>query len=160
IALEPLGQALAAYQLGDHVDGPLVPAGVEDGDDAGMTELGNGPGFAKEPLLLGRTAEGAAAGQLDRYLAPQLGIAGPPARAERPSAQEMAELVTPDLGEWRIGGWGVSGHGRFDGDRGAAGRANEILGRDAGEWLDRLQAVPAAQPWSPGEGAADEIVGP
>ncbi|MGX1491501.1 hypothetical protein RKD41_003760 [Streptomyces tendae] len=71
----------------------LVLAGVEDGDDVGVRELGHCLGLTAEPLTEGRLAAQLGVQRLDRDLAVEHGVVGEVDGGHAALAEQVAQLV-------------------------------------------------------------------
>ena len=93
-----LRQRAPAHELGDEEARPVLLAGVEDGDDPGVVEAGDGVGLAAGAVV------GAAVGgdRLDRDGAPEALVARLVDRAEAAGADPRTQPVAPQ-GERRVG---------------------------------------------------------
>ena len=93
-----LRQRAAAHELGDEEARAVLLAGVEDGDDPGVVEAGDGVGLAAGAVV------GAAVGgdRLDRHGAPEALVARLVDRAEAARADARTQSVAPQ-GERRVG---------------------------------------------------------
>ena len=69
-----IGEGLAVNECTGDVVGVAVPAGIEDGDDVGVAQVGRGLRLAQEPLGLSRVGCYAGVGNFECDLAVQLGV--------------------------------------------------------------------------------------
>jgi len=94
-------QESALNVLHGDVQGALVVKDVEDRNDVGVEKAAGGAGFSLEPLpvfghLLGAGALGGAYG-LESHAASDLRVVGEVHNAHRPFADDLLNLVSPDL---------------------------------------------------------------
>jgi len=75
----------------------VVEVGVEEAHDVGVADHGQGPGLAAEAVAHGAVREQLAGDELEGDVPGQVGAAGPVDRAHAPGAQELEDLVGPDL---------------------------------------------------------------
>ncbi len=87
-------QRFALEQLGHDVGSAVVDADVVDGEEVGVVESRGGPGLALEALPPIGAVDATCGGQhLDRHLAAELGVPGPPHLAHPTGAEGAEDFV-------------------------------------------------------------------
>jgi hypothetical protein len=110
VAGDQLVEGAGVDQLAGHVDDPVLDDHVVDPDQAGMVELGRGPGLVGDPFPAGRLAgllrvlAGREAELLDRQRPAAGHLGGPPDHAGGAAAQRGVQR--PAAGDEPLGGVG------------------------------------------------------